>query len=178
MAWSNSWFTDKGCHNKDEYSSKTVRRTDKKIATYWTQIIWLPSHKQTAFQTAEKDEKWTKVCEVLQNIYLSWHATCPRNHHLFKSQRVNSCSCKKSFAIVLFSLEFKVFWKCNSYVNVLSSRKIEWCFVDSYGFCYFKFHAKRWQRSPPTECSHWPGCSQWFHVRHAVNFIYISPTHS
>ena len=44
----------------------------------------------TDIAIAEKDEKWTKVCEVLQNIYLSCQATCPSNDHFFKSQRVNS----------------------------------------------------------------------------------------
>ena len=93
MVWSNSWFSDKGCFNKDEYTSKTVKRTDRKITTYWTQIIWLPCHKQTLFQNSyciERQEMHKGLSSFEKRLSVSRCYICPSNDHFIKSPKVNS----------------------------------------------------------------------------------------
>ena len=96
------------CLNKHEYVLKTVKRINRKITTYWTQII-LPQYTLSQTNCISKQLGKTRNGQTFLNVFRD--ATGPSNGNSFKSQRVKSlvskpwCHCSLTNEFTLWDLK-------------------------------------------------------------------------
>ena len=115
---SNSRFTN-DCLNKYEYTSKTVKRTNKKITTYWTHNFITLSQTNCILKQPRKTRKGQKFVKFFQN-FTCLHGGCPTgpsNGNSFKSQSevwsinydvyIGSCHCLLTNEFTLWDLKKK-----------------------------------------------------------------------
>ena len=106
------------CLNKYEYVLKTVKRINRKITTYWTQII-LPQYTLSQTNCISKQLGKTRNGQTFLNVFRD--ATGPSNGNSFKSQRVKSLVSKPWCLDVIahwpMSLLFGI-WKSERYSDL------------------------------------------------------------